>query len=425
VAKNDPITAINKILGLNNVRAPDELERGEMTKLENVDVTDANHARQRPGQRQVRAQACHSVGGSSRDVLMVSGGVLMSVDATTDEALPVTTLTDPDAPMSYASHRGVVYFSNGIDRGAAHKHQLLDWGQVPPSGEPTLTQRLGGALYPGQYRVCVTALSPTGEESPPTRIGTTTLPETGAVEVSNIQTPAGATWLRVYATTVDGTALLLATAVPAGTTTVTIMNEPRGLELSTYGQVAIPAGQVIAYYRGRMLSAVDRVLWWSQPYNLGLVDPSSNFVQFPGRIVSLMPVHEGVVVCYDGGVTYLQGTDPAQFVWYDRGVSQAIPGTEAQIPSDRFGSEPGGVEDDSWVWLSDQGFMAATHEGEVLDLLGGRVDVDAGPHGAGVFDFREGAAMYRGTIRNPADDGSSFGFTDRATAEVYRNGVLI
>jgi hypothetical protein len=425
MARNDPVITIGKILGLNNVQAPEELKRGEMVELANVDVTDAQHARQRPGFVNVNVIPCHSVGGSPRDVLLVQPPYLTTVDPATNTITRITTLQAPTAPMAYATYRGMVFYSNGTDKGAVHSGRDAGWGQEPPGSSPELISNPDGALPPGQYRVCTTALSATGEESPPTPLVTITLPETGGITITRIVHPPGATWVRVYATAHDGATFKLANAVPTTIDTVSLVTEPRGLALSTYGLAPLPPGQALGYFRGRMLVAADDVLWWSEPYHIGLMDPSRNFVSFPGRIISVMPVDEGVVVCYDGGVVYLRGVDPATFVWIDRGTSQAVPGTEAPIPSDRFGTENQGVEDDSWVWLSDQGFMAATHEGEVLDLLSGRVDVDAGARGAGVFDLANGSAMYRGTIQNPSPDTSTFGFKDRTTAEVYRNGVRL
>ena len=423
MARNDPVQVIQNFLGLNNVAAPEELDEKEFTQVDNVDVTDRGKLVQRTGFAPVEELGeCTDLGGDDSTLLFVRNGSLYTVSGSGPEL--VRAGLQGRGRMSYAAARGAVYYTNGVEKGVVLNGTDFSWGQAAPADSASLSIVAGSGLQSGIYQVVVTALSDTGEESPPTRELSVSVDNAQGLQLDDISTPAGAAWMRIYCTTPDGSEFHLVDAIPAGTSTRVFYPTNFGRVLDTFGMVEVTPGDALCFRDGRMYIAVDKTVWVTQPYRVGLIDPRRDFFQFKAKVNVLMDTDAGVFVGTEKGVQFLAGTGPAdmkagEFVSYP-----IIPGTQTRIPSERF-KEQDVIGDDIWIWLSERGFHAGMPNGEVLDLTQGRVDIDAGSEGAGTFLERKGASMYVGTVKNPGADGSTFGFGDRVVAEVFRNGVPV
>lgn len=423
MARNDPVQVIQNFLGLNNVAAPEELDEKEFTQADNVDVTDRGKLVQRTGFTPVEELGeCTDLGGDDQTLLFVRNGSLYTVDNSGPEL--VRSGLQGRARMSYAPARGIIYYTNGVEKGCVLDGVDHSWGQPAPEDSATLSVVVGTGLQAGVYQVVVTALSDTGEESPPSRELSITVGNAQGLQLDDISTPAGASWLRIYCTKPNGSEFHLVDAVAAGTTTRVFYPTTFGRVLDTFGMVEVTPGDALCYRDGRMYIAVDKTVWVTQPYRLGLIDPRRDFFMFTSKVNALMDTDAGVFVGTERGVQFLMGNGPSDMKGGDFVSYPVIPGTQTRIPAERFKDQET-IGDDIWVWMSERGFHAGMPNGEVLDLTQGRVDIDAGSEGAGTFLERKGASMYIGTVKNPGGDGSTFGFGDRVVAEVFRNGVPI
>ena len=426
--RNDPVQVLQDFLGINNVASPEELEENEFAAAENIDITDRGKAIQRTGFQAVETGAAVTdLGGNDRTTLFVRSNSLYAIDGPASE-LVRSGLQDAGR-MSYAPVESLIFYSNGKDKGCVLDNKEVGWGQPAPTNTIGLSVEAGAGLQPGVYRVVVTALSTTGEESAPTTAASITVSQGTSISVTGISAPERADRIRIYCTAPNGSELHLVDTFAAGQATYVLFPVYSGRVLDTVGAVPVPAGDVIAYYKGRMYVAQKDVLWHTLPYHLGLVDPTVGFFRFSTGILSVMPTDQGLYVSTSDGVRWLPGDKPGDMVMEERGKYPVIPGTETRIPSERFKVDDDATESviagDVWIWMSQRGFHAGLADGTVLDLTAGRVDIDAGCEGAGTFLERNGASMYIGTVKNPGGDSSGFKFGDRAVAEVFRNGVPI
>jgi len=125
------------------------------------------------------------------------------------------------------------------------------------------------------------------------------------------------------------------------------------------------SGDHIAEFFGRMLIAKYNVLWWSEPYNFGLYDMASSFVQFYTKIIMLAPVDQGLFISTEKNTYFISGRDSTK--WQARKVAgyPAIEWTNVKVEADDIGAE---VSGQYAVWASSEGAILGTPDGNIINL---------------------------------------------------------
>ena len=154
------------------------------------------------------------------------------------------------------------------------------------------------------------------------------------------------------------------------------VNTPIGKPADTMNKARMPGGDFARYWRGRLLVARGRTLYFSDPLRYGMYDQTGGFVAFEARIDFIEPVEGGVFVALrNNGVHFLRGDTPEK---WERIVADLIPaqaGSSLLIPTAQMKLDVQSKPEWVAVWLTHKGFAIGLPSGNVLypqaDLLSG------------------------------------------------------
>lgn len=367
--------------GMDNIHDAAELaydQQGEVTldalrDAVNVDILDTGMIRRRKGRTKLISGNCHSVWSEDGILLMVKDNnlVLVKPDYST------TTIKAGIGPrvVQYAQVNGEVYYSNGVVSGKVVNGVNVEWGVEIPKTAPTPSS-VSGSLFPGRYQVACTYINIYGEEGGGSAARSINISDGSGISIS---TPAASSVetmkCRVYMTSQNGEVFYLVGETTPGST-ITISSAPEyTIPMSTQFMTKMLPGDLIEYYRGRMYSAVGNILWYSQPYTYGLLNPLSNYIVYPSEITILKAVRDGMYLAADK-TYFLSGSGGADFDQMDIFDEGAAKYSASNIPNAK-----------DILWYSKRGIMLGSEGGQIVNLQDGRVRPD--PVETGVTLYRE------------------------------------
>jgi hypothetical protein len=257
-------------------------------------------------------------------------------------------------PISYAELSGEVWWSNGTDSGRCEAGNVdAPWTVPTPSAIPLVIAGVG-TLLPGAYRVALTHVTAAGEESTASPIYAYDLIAVGSLVVTLPVAQPGTTFFRIYCTTPDGGYLQHYSDVAAASLSMTISAAPQGMVLRDGAFLApLPAGNIIAFHNGRLLSANGDALYYSLPYNFGMCDLNAGRIRVTGDITIVAPCEGGVFIVADKTWFYA-GNDIAESVVTEILPFGAVRGTAFRHPEMR-----------AVGWFSKDGFVIGQPDGSV------------------------------------------------------------
>lgn len=290
--------------GINNVVPSHRLKATDLRAALNVDAGQDNELRRRKGHAVVSA-LCHKNLHQSVDYLLAtSGGDLVRSDG------GVQTVLYPSLGASrvwYADlPNGRTAFSNGLLMGATD-------GTAPGTADVALptphttgsVADVDGALTPGQYRYAVALVRQTdGLESAPEYSAPVTTERGGLLLMGLPREPGFHT--DVYLTPKDGEAFYMVGRAQDGVLSLTD-NGSLLLPLRNDRLRPMPAGRLLTFWRGRLLTVVGSVLWASLPHRIGLCDVRQDFRQFGAPVTLVQPVDDGIYVGTEEELVFLAG----------------------------------------------------------------------------------------------------------------------
>ena len=170
--------------------------------------------------------------------------------------------------------------------------------------------------------------------------------------------------------------------------TVTALSDP-----SINYKLPLPAGQRIAYYRGRLYVAKGNVLYISDPLS-DHYDIRSGFRVFENDITMLISVDHGLYVA-DGRIWFVPGAEPEEFrkdMVYD---ADAIPFTDANIGGENIGD---GTVGKMAIWVSSEGICYGDNNGQVKNLTKVRYAMSTHGFGGAAVRKENGVTHYITTL---------------------------
>ncbi len=374
-------------LGVNNRLQDQELSRVKGAFLRsavNVDMTAHGTIKRRLGSEKVVAGSdCHSLWSGADQSFFVDGTVLYSLSGERDAPTKTQVRTGiaPGARLSYTNANGEVIFTDGsvLRRVVGGVDKALSLPTINP--EPVVTAGGVGSLAAGLYQVCLAYHDVQLAQSAATIIQQVEVVAGQGIIISGLPAafPTGITGILVFMSPVNGDQLFLARALIAPQASLTIATMP---QLQGRSQTALlapmPAGEIVRYGSGRLLVAVGRFLFYSDPYALGLYRPSRNFIPFadPITVVECTPDHtyiatEKLTYRFTGDIA----TAKADEVLPYGGVART-----------------GGMTPDSEraFWMSDRGVVVTAADGSLNNVQEKNLALNAAVSGASYYRERDG-----------------------------------
>lgn len=184
-----------------------------------------------------------------------------------------------------------------------------------------------------------------------------------------------------------------------------------------------PLAHDIAYYRGRMYLADDRMLWATEPFLYGLVDKTRTFFQFEDNITMLAAMDDGLYVGTEAGLYFMQGATLPELKRSIINSDKVYPGSAVWVPTEqvhpdaRKGAMP---SNQSVVFMTSGGIMAGMDGGQCYNMTqGGMVFPDA-ISAAGLFREDSGVSTYVAVTDSGGGPSANARIGDFVDAEIRR-----
>lgn len=366
--------------GLNNRLEPTRLstvlpDRKPGTYLygaDNVDLNGEGYLKRRRGQTLALAGNTHSLWADGAGAYAVVNGALCALQPQNTTLVPTTIRSGlPGLPVSYSrgadgdlywtNGQSIRRISNGVDRPIA--------SELPVALPAVGVIQNGGGLVAGRYLVAFTVVTVDGE-SPATPVV-----QFDVAQGSGIQYDASATGTVVDVFMSGPNGDILTWQGRSQGATIQNHNE-LGRRCPTLNRALMPAGSIVRHYRGRLLVAHGSVLFYSDPYNYGVIDPTSNFVPFPATISVIEPTDNGIYICADK--TYWLGD-------FNETLQELLPYGGIHGTSGRSAS------DDTVFWQSPRGLVTGDKNQTIKAVQEAALDFADATSGASLYRERDGA----------------------------------
>jgi hypothetical protein len=377
-------------LGIDMLANQTVMRSGTVRYAANVDIrTDGVFSRRDGYALKVGGSGFKGVYSSSRGTLVQRGNFIYVYNDST-YALSMLCDMGGDTPASFLDYAEGLYICNETAHfwiPSTGTPSVRKVGVSLPDRLPEVVASSAGTLAPGKYGIGYAWVDDRGEESPTKFLGVFEL--TAGVTLSGLTVKSGYSH-RIYITTKDGEALYLADEWPALLTTYNVNTATNGALCSGLHLSPMPCGQLVKGSSGRLYVAKDDTLWFSEPLRPHLTRLSHNFVKFVGQIRFFEAIGPGVYVGDDAGVWWFDGTDPEKFQMRNASNALAIKRSSLSVAASIFGDRFRNTENTVALWLSTQGYMVGSPNGEVTPLHPERVRLAADLEGKSVFLLRNG-----------------------------------
>ena len=406
---SEPIKS-GPFLGINNKLPSEKLivpkEGAFVRDAVNVDLTSAGTFQRRGGTTKVltatRASSLWASGNTGK-AYFVDSGALKSFDGTS--AALIKTLSDSSATASFTdTPRGVVW-SDGTALELITGNTSVPLGVPAPNPTPLATAATDGSLLAGTYLVAFANVDAAGVRSPVSLFQAVTVGANGAI---NIALPTRAYSTQVFVSAVNGTELYYETSISATATSAVIsLVTSQGVPADNEYEDAMPAGTMVRYYRGRLLTVRGNAVFYSHPYHYALTYPARNFILLDGPITLCEPTQTGVFLATANDTWFLDGLGVATAELKPLAPYGAIAGTVAFEPNSL----------NMW-WMTPRG-MVRTSDANTLELKQDEnIAFGTANTGAALFREENGLSQVISALSNAVPSGA-------ASASSYMDAVTV
>lgn len=159
-------------------------------------------------------------------------------------------------------------------------------------------------------------------------------------------------------------------------------------------KVSLPAGQRVAYYKGRLYVAKGKVLYISDAL-CDHYDVRTGFRVFENNITMLRAVDKGLYVA-DGKTWFIPGAEPDEFQKVMVLDVDAVPFTDRLVNGMEIKD---GIDGNVAMWVSEGGICIGDSQGSVKDLTGDRYNMGVHVAGSSVLRNVNGVVHYITTLQ--------------------------
>lgn len=379
------------VVGMDMLSDQTSLVKGAVRDAVNVDIGRGGTIECRGGfSRIVADPTMHSVWSAAQKgwVLLAKGSTLCRLNTTTYETTALMSLGSAH-PVSYTEYNGNIYFTNKHTVGwVPSDSTVARVVGVPTPAAPTLSAAAGG-LLPGKYAVTISLLDDRGEEGGTCEVQFMDLPAGGGIRLSNLPEIVG--WsIAVYVSPADGDMLHFNVEIPAVFSAYTVGEQSNGSECGTQYLVPLPPGDFIRWFNGRLYTAANGTLKFSEAMRPHLHNPAYGVIPFSGHIAFVEPVAGGIFVGDSRGVWFLGGGDPTKFDFKLVSTHRAVAKSSISIPAANLPEKFAKIDMPIALWLSEAGYVAGMPDGTVSELQSDRIRLTKGLTGRTTFLMRKG-----------------------------------
>lgn len=141
--------------------------------------------------------------------------------------------------------------------------------------------------------------------------------------------------------------------------------------------------QHVEYYRGRLYTAYDRFIIYSQEWSFSRFSLSNSYIPMPEgcRITMIRRTSDGLYVGTTEGVYYLGGRSPDEFEQIRVSGNPPVEHTDTRVEARRFLEEARG---EAVMWTSTEGICFGGPQGVYFDMTKDRMDFPAALSGTAI-----------------------------------------
>ena len=369
-----PYKKLPRLRGIDNVREDEELEQfGDSASLfvrdaVNVNFTKAGRIELRQAMQLATDQALRSLWQSPlhRDCFAALGSQWCKVDPNTWEIQTLIECGPGDLFHVVLNNMVCMACDEGlfIYDGQIAKRLTID---TPPKPQASVSDS-SGSLDAMTYNFAISWVSG-GLESALSEIEQVELKEKGTIQ---LQLPmclnSNVSHVRVYMSDPGGGEMRQATELPVNILSLSLPQLPELGRAAAFQYLSpMLTGNFLREWRGRLWVVRANVLYFSEAMTYHLTDERYNFIQFPQRIRFIEPVDGGIWVGQADHVVFLRGEDIKSMTIEHKASRAPMYGSSTLLHSDIIKElSQGGT----WcaVWLAENGFVAGTAEGQLIEL---------------------------------------------------------
>ncbi len=350
--------------GINNVLPGHRKDKGALEVATNVNIGLTDEITRRNGYGEA-SPLCHkNLHPSLGYMLATVGGVLTAIWPNGDRhvihpALGFSRVRYCNLPD------GRTTFSNGLIHGMTNGLALQDWTIPAPESAGSVSP-IHGALFPGSYRMFLTYRRLSDRVEGPALDAGVIAVGLGGLHIDGLPTWGGCE-LCVYLSGEGGEGGYFAGSTTGSTFDFAGANDSLVVPCRTLETFATPVGTHTAYWRGRVLVAVGKVLWATAPGSMHLV-AWRDFRQFSSPITMVAPGDGGIYVGTETELVFLAGERFDQAVFRSVATGFVVPGSGVVAPGERVKMGDGAGRGDAVLCIVG-GFIVAGFGGGQLSML--------------------------------------------------------
>lgn len=369
-----PHKKLPRLRGIDNVREDEELEQtGKAASLfirdaVNVNFTGAGLIELRQDMQLETAQALRNLWQSPlhKDCFAALGSQWCKVDPNTWETQQLSECGPGDVSHVVLNNMVCMACDEGlfIYDGQQAKRLTID----TPSKPQASISDPGGSLDAMSYNFAISWISG-GLESAMSEMEQVVLNEKGSIQLNfPMCLDSSVSHVRVYMSDPGGGEMRQATELPVSTLSLNLSKLPDLGRAATFQYLSpMKTGNFLREWRGRLWVVRANVLYFSEAMTYHLTDERYNFIQFPQRIRFIEPVDGGIWVGQADHVVFLRGQDVKSMSIEHKASRAPLYGSSNLLHSDMIKElSQGGT----WcaVWLAENGFVAGTADGQLIEL---------------------------------------------------------
>lgn len=359
--------------GINNVLPPHRLGKADLTVARDVDIGLTGEITRRGGYAEVSDQ-CHKNLWQAQGFMLATCGSALTAIHPDGARHVIHPALGPERVWYCNLPDGRATYTNGLIHGVTDGLTGTE-RSVPTPESLGVSDVAFGALHPGQYRYHLTYVRQSDRLEGPAISSPPLAFDHGGLRLDGLPVRDGYA-INVYLSGLNGEGAYLAGSTTGGSFEYVGGNAALVLPCRTLSARAFPVGTITAFWRGRVLVAVDDVLWASRP-NAPHLSDWRDFKALGGPITAVQPVDDGIYVGTEQDLIWLGGTSWDALVHMPTQCGPVVPGSGVAAPGDKIKLGDGSGAGRAMLCIAGGEIVAGFNGGQTTSLTAQRYRITA------------------------------------------------